>query len=58
MLAEQGIDPALAERVQSCLMLSEMGRYAPVGVQAENGNLLHETEQVIDALDKELGRSG
>jgi len=54
MLTEKGIDPALAERVQICLMLSEMGRYAPAGISAGSKNLLSETEQVIDALDKEL----
>ncbi len=54
MLTEKGLDTALAERVQSCLMLSEMGRYAPTGINAGNDNLLSETEQVIIALDKEL----
>ena len=54
ILTEKGLDPALAERVQTCLMLSEMGRYAPTGINAENNNLLSETEQVIIALDKEL----
>jgi hypothetical protein len=56
MLTEKGIDPALAERVQICLMLSEMGRYAPSGINADNGNLLSEMEQVIIELDKELSR--
>jgi len=56
MLIEKGVNPALAERVQICLMLSEMGRYAPTGSNAGKGNLLSETEQVIIELDKELSR--
>lgn len=56
MLTKQGLDPALAERVQICLMLSEMGRYAPAGIKAGHSDLLGETEQVISELDKELSR--
>lgn len=56
MLTKQGLDPALVEKVQVCLMLSEMGRYAPAGVNTDNGDLLNETEQVISELDKELSR--
>jgi len=56
MLTERGVDPALAERVQICLMLSEMGRFAPaqIGIHSTDGDLLSETEQIIDELDKEL----
>jgi hypothetical protein len=53
-LLQKGIDPELAERVQNCLMLSEMGRYAPVGINSANGDLLSETEQVINDLEKVL----
>jgi hypothetical protein len=53
-LSEKGLNPALAERVQICLTLSEMGRYAPTGINAANSDLLSETEQVITELDKEL----
>ena len=56
MLTEKGIDPALAERVQICLMMSEMGRYAPSSVNAGSGNILSETEQVITALDEALSQ--
>ena len=56
MLTERGVEPALSERVQICLMLSETGRYAPTGINAGNSNLLSETEQVITELDKELSR--
>ena len=54
MLLQKGIDPALAERVQNCLMVSEMGRYAPVGINSANGDVLSETEQVINDLEKAL----
>jgi hypothetical protein len=37
-------------------MLSEMDRYAPSSVNAGSSDLLSETEQVIDELDKELAR--
>ena len=56
MLTERGVEPALAERVQICLMLSETGRYAPTGINAGNSNLLSETEQVITELDNDLSR--
>jgi hypothetical protein len=56
MLGEKGIATALVERVQTCLMLSEMGRYAPAGIGTGSGNLLSETEQVIGELDRELAR--
>ena len=54
MLLEQNLDPEVAERVQNCLMLSEMGRYAPAGVKSGNSNLLDETEQIITELEKQL----
>jgi len=54
LLLQKGVDPALAERVEVCLMRSEMGRYAPAGVNATDGDLLNETEQVINELEKTL----
>jgi hypothetical protein len=54
ILLQKGVEPALTERVQNCLMLSEMGRYAPSGVNSNNGDLLNETEQVINDLEQSL----
>ena len=54
ILAENGVDATLAKRVQGCLMLSEMGRYAPSELSLQGGNLWSETEAVIDGLDKNL----
>ncbi len=56
ILLEQNLDPQLAERVQNCLMLSEMGRYAPTDTKSEGSNLLDETEQVIAELEKQLSK--
>jgi hypothetical protein len=54
MLLQKGVDSALVERVQDCLMRSEMGRYAPTGANATNGDLVSETEQVINDLENAL----
>jgi hypothetical protein len=58
-LLAQGIDASLAERVGSCLALSERGRYAPRGTQARSAedssdDILAETERLIDELEKAL----
>ena len=49
-----GIDTDLVERVQSCLVLSELGQYAPMSDQATTGDLLDETEILIFQLEKVL----
>lgn len=54
LLQDQGLDPELIDRVQTCLTISEMGRFAPAGAFSSNGDLLTETKQVIDELDKSL----
>lgn len=54
LLRSRGIDPVLVDRVQTCLMLSEVGRYAPGGNAAAADELLAETGRVIIALDRVL----
>ena len=54
VLLAKGIAPALVERVQSCLMLSDMGRYAPESVGVSAGDTLAETRNLINELDKEF----
>jgi hypothetical protein len=54
LLVEQGIEAELAERVQRCLMLSEMGRYAPADLYKASDELLAETDELIVELDKVL----
>ena len=57
LLKAQGINGTLLEQVQACLLASEMGRYAPNGDgrhQAED--LLRQTEQVVDELEKVIGK--
>ena len=54
LLADKGVDDDLSRRVQNCLMLSEMGRYAPVELTLKQGNLWTETEAVISELDAQL----
>ena len=54
VLLAEGITPTLVERVQSCLMLSEMGHYAPESLGGDTGNILAETKNLIDELDKEF----
>ena len=46
-----GVDATVASRVQSILTQSEMGRFAPVGSLSASGDVLAQTEQVVDALD-------
>jgi hypothetical protein len=52
MLLSRGIDPALVERVQTCLMFSEMGRYAPDSALAGSGDIITETTRLIEELEK------
>ena len=54
VLIERGVTPELVERVQTCLMLGEMGRYAPVAQGAAGSDLLAETQELIDALEVAL----
>jgi hypothetical protein len=54
LLRSRGVDPLLVDRVQTCLMLSEMGRYAPGGNGAATDDLLAETGRVVIALDRVL----
>ena len=54
LLMGWGIDTDLVERVQSCLMLSELGQYALMSYRATTGDLLDETETIIFQLEKVL----
>jgi hypothetical protein len=54
VLLTKCIAPALVERVQSCLMQSDVGRYAPESVGVGPGDILAETRNLIDELDKEF----
>jgi hypothetical protein len=54
VLLERGVRPEWVERVQTCLMLGEMGRYAPSAQGSAGSDLLAETQELIDALDKVL----
>ena len=54
LFSAKGVDEGLTKRVQNCLMLSEMGRYAPADLSLQGGNLWSETAAVIDELDKSL----
>jgi hypothetical protein len=54
LLQERGLDPELVDRVQNCLTISEMGRFAPAGAFSSNSDLITETKEVIDELDKSL----
>ena len=54
LLTAKEIDPALVERTQNCLTRSEMGRYAPVGINTANNDLLTDAGKVIDELEKEI----
>jgi hypothetical protein len=54
LLRELGVEAELADRVERCLMLSEMGRYAPADVYKAGDELIAETGSLIDELDKVL----
>jgi hypothetical protein len=56
LLLEKNLEPQLAGRVQNCVMLSEMGRYAPADIKPGNNNLLDKTEQVINEVEKQLSQ--
>jgi hypothetical protein len=57
LLQARGLDQALIGRVETCLTLSEMGRYAPGNANSANGDILAETEELIIELDKALRQS-
>ncbi len=54
LLREKGVVPGLVDRVQNCLMLSEMGRYAPANADIASGDILVETKQIINELERSL----
>ena len=54
LLSAKGVDDGLTKRAQNCLMLSEMGRYAPSQLSLQGGNLWSETAAVINELDAQL----
>jgi hypothetical protein len=54
MLAERGIPESILERLQFILIQSEMGRYAPSGLEGFSGNIVSDTEELIRELDKAL----
>jgi hypothetical protein len=55
VLAAKGIEPDLVERVQVCLVSSELGRFAPGADNPDHArSLLRETDVLIDALEKAL----
>jgi hypothetical protein len=54
LLAAKNVDNDLSRRVQNCLMLSEMGRYAPAELTLKQGDLWSEAAAVINELDKSL----
>ncbi len=57
VLLSRGIEPALVERVQTCLMFSEMGRYAPDSALSGSGDILDATSRLIEELEKAFLRS-
>ena len=56
LLQAREVDQSLIGRVENCLMLSEMGRYAPVSAGSPNGDILVQTEELIKELDLALRR--
>ena len=54
MLAERGIPESILERLQFILIQSEMGRYAPSGLEGFSGNIVNDTEELIRELYKAL----
>jgi BatD DUF11 like domain len=54
LLAQRSVDADLAARVQNCLMISEMGRFAPADLTGHGVDLWTETALVIDELDQQL----
>jgi hypothetical protein len=55
VLAGKGIEPDLVERVEVCLVSSELGRFAPGADNPDHAkSLLREADILIDALEKAL----
>ncbi|MCH8195872.1 MAG: hypothetical protein IIB12_07330 [Chloroflexi bacterium] len=56
LLSELGVDPRLVERIESCLVSGEQGRFAlRVATQASGDGLLDEAEELIADLEQEEG---
>jgi hypothetical protein len=53
-LLARGVEPVLVSRVEAILARSDFGRYAPHGDASSTGDLLAETQQVIDDLERQL----
>jgi hypothetical protein len=57
LLASRDIPPSVIERVETCLVASEGGRFAPRGdLESSREALLDETEAVIGDLEREFSR--
>ncbi len=56
LLQARNVEQELIGRVESCLMLSEMGRYAPGSANSPDADILAETEELIKELDLALRR--
>jgi hypothetical protein len=54
ILSERGIPESILESLQFILLQSEMGRYAPSGLEGLSGNIISDTEELIKELDKAL----
>jgi hypothetical protein len=54
LLTNKGANQDLAARTTSCLMRSEMRRYAPAGTTAVDGDLFTAAKQIIDELEGTL----
>jgi hypothetical protein len=55
LLTEKGVKPDLVERVEACLVSSELGRFAPGADNPGHAkNLLQETDRLISNLEKVL----
>jgi hypothetical protein len=55
VLTEKGVKPDLIERVEVCLVSSELGRFAPGADNPDHAkSLLREAAILIDALEKAL----
>jgi hypothetical protein len=54
ILSEREIPESILERLQFILLQSEMGRYAPSGLEGFSGNIISDTEELIKVLEKAL----
>lgn len=54
LLVESGVQQNLISRLQNCLLVSEMGRYAPVRATSASEDIVPEAEAIVNALDKVL----